>query len=141
MPELGERAVVLGASMGGLDAARVLADFFRTVTAIERDLLPPMTPLSDEGYRRVGIYMFCCRAARRSWMSSSPGFSMSWYTTVLPFGRTGRCPSSTLGGDQLSRRIWLVLDGSTAFHSQIHSQSRCRLRPDDDRRCHGRSGR
>ena len=38
--ELGERAVVLGASMGGLLAARVLADFFRTVTVVERDVLP-----------------------------------------------------------------------------------------------------
>ena len=40
MAELGERAVVLGASMGGLLAARVLADFFGTVTVIERDELP-----------------------------------------------------------------------------------------------------
>ena len=40
MPALGERAVVLGASMGGLLAARVLADFFGTVTVVERDLLP-----------------------------------------------------------------------------------------------------
>ncbi len=40
MPEPGERAVVLGASMGGLLAARVLADFFRTVTVVERDVLP-----------------------------------------------------------------------------------------------------
>ena len=40
MPELGERAVVLGASMGGLLAARVLADFFGTVTVVERDMLP-----------------------------------------------------------------------------------------------------
>jgi 2-polyprenyl-6-methoxyphenol hydroxylase-like FAD-dependent oxidoreductase len=40
MPELGERAVVLGASMGGLLAARVLADFFATVTVVERDVLP-----------------------------------------------------------------------------------------------------
>lgn len=40
MPELGERAVVLGASMGGLVAARVLADFFGTVTVVERDVLP-----------------------------------------------------------------------------------------------------
>jgi 2-polyprenyl-6-methoxyphenol hydroxylase-like FAD-dependent oxidoreductase len=40
MPELGERAVVLGASMSGLLAARVLADFFRTVTVVERDVLP-----------------------------------------------------------------------------------------------------
>jgi len=35
MPVLGERAVVLGASMGGLLAARVLADFYRTVTVID----------------------------------------------------------------------------------------------------------
>ena len=40
MPELGEHAVVLGASMGGLLAARVLADFFKTVTVVERDVLP-----------------------------------------------------------------------------------------------------
>jgi 2-polyprenyl-6-methoxyphenol hydroxylase-like FAD-dependent oxidoreductase len=40
MAGLGERAVVLGASMGGLLAARVLADFFETVTVVERDVLP-----------------------------------------------------------------------------------------------------
>jgi 2-polyprenyl-6-methoxyphenol hydroxylase-like FAD-dependent oxidoreductase len=40
MAGLGERAVVLGASMGGLLAARVLADFFNTVTVVERDVLP-----------------------------------------------------------------------------------------------------
>jgi 2-polyprenyl-6-methoxyphenol hydroxylase-like FAD-dependent oxidoreductase len=36
----GERAVVLGASMAGLLAARVLADFFDTVLVVERDVLP-----------------------------------------------------------------------------------------------------
>lgn len=36
----GERAVVLGASMGGLLAARVLSESYRTVTVVERDLLP-----------------------------------------------------------------------------------------------------
>ncbi|MGB5148769.1 MAG: 2-polyprenyl-6-methoxyphenol hydroxylase-like oxidoreductase [Mycobacterium sp.] len=40
MPALGERAVVLGASMGGLLAARVLADFYGSVTVVERDVLP-----------------------------------------------------------------------------------------------------
>jgi 2-polyprenyl-6-methoxyphenol hydroxylase-like FAD-dependent oxidoreductase len=40
MARLGERAVVVGASMGGLLAARVLADFFETVTVVERDVLP-----------------------------------------------------------------------------------------------------
>jgi len=49
MPVLGERAVVLGASMGGLLAARVLADFFRTVTVAERDELP------DDAANRRGV--------------------------------------------------------------------------------------
>ncbi len=49
MPVLGERAVVLGASMGGLLAARVLADFFETVTVIERD------ELSDDPVNRRGV--------------------------------------------------------------------------------------
>jgi 2-polyprenyl-6-methoxyphenol hydroxylase-like FAD-dependent oxidoreductase len=46
---LGERAIVLGASMGGLLAARVLADFFRTVMVIERDELP------DDPVNRRGV--------------------------------------------------------------------------------------
>jgi 2-polyprenyl-6-methoxyphenol hydroxylase-like FAD-dependent oxidoreductase len=46
---LGERAVVLGAGMAGLLAARVLADFFETVTIVERDKLP------DEPAVRRGV--------------------------------------------------------------------------------------
>jgi 2-polyprenyl-6-methoxyphenol hydroxylase-like FAD-dependent oxidoreductase len=48
MPELGEHAVILGASMGGLLAARVLADFYRNVTVVERDRLPA-TPVNRRG--------------------------------------------------------------------------------------------
>jgi 2-polyprenyl-6-methoxyphenol hydroxylase-like FAD-dependent oxidoreductase len=36
----GDHAVVLGASMGGLTAARVLADAYGHVTVVDRDLLP-----------------------------------------------------------------------------------------------------
>src|SRR6516225_2148779 len=49
MSRLGERAIVLGASMGGLLAARVLADFFGTVTVVERDELP------DDPANRRGV--------------------------------------------------------------------------------------
>jgi 2-polyprenyl-6-methoxyphenol hydroxylase-like FAD-dependent oxidoreductase len=38
--KLGGHAVVLGASMAGLVAARVLADFYDRVTVVERDVLP-----------------------------------------------------------------------------------------------------
>jgi 2-polyprenyl-6-methoxyphenol hydroxylase-like FAD-dependent oxidoreductase len=40
MKRIGERAVVIGASMGGLLAARALADFYRQVTVLERDAFP-----------------------------------------------------------------------------------------------------
>jgi 2-polyprenyl-6-methoxyphenol hydroxylase-like FAD-dependent oxidoreductase len=49
MQNLGDHAVVLGASMGGLLAARVLADFYRTVTVVERDVLP------DDPVNRRGV--------------------------------------------------------------------------------------
>src|SRR5246500_2896516 len=39
MARLGEHAVVLGASMAGLVAARALADFYETVSVVERDAL------------------------------------------------------------------------------------------------------
>ncbi len=41
MTTLGTRAVVLGASMSGLLAARVLADHYEHVVVVERDVLPP----------------------------------------------------------------------------------------------------
>jgi 2-polyprenyl-6-methoxyphenol hydroxylase-like FAD-dependent oxidoreductase len=47
--KLGEHAVVLGASMGGLLAARVLADFYDAVTVVERDVLP------DDRVNRRGV--------------------------------------------------------------------------------------
>jgi 2-polyprenyl-6-methoxyphenol hydroxylase-like FAD-dependent oxidoreductase len=37
--KLGKHAIVLGASMAGLLAARVLADFYTTVTVVERDIM------------------------------------------------------------------------------------------------------
>jgi 2-polyprenyl-6-methoxyphenol hydroxylase-like FAD-dependent oxidoreductase len=49
MAKVGNHAVVLGASMAGLLAARSLTDFFDTVTVVERD------PLPDAGTARRGV--------------------------------------------------------------------------------------
>jgi 2-polyprenyl-6-methoxyphenol hydroxylase-like FAD-dependent oxidoreductase len=49
MRKIGDHAVVLGASMGGLLAARVLADAYRRVTIVERD------PLPESGSDRKGV--------------------------------------------------------------------------------------
>jgi 2-polyprenyl-6-methoxyphenol hydroxylase-like FAD-dependent oxidoreductase len=46
---IGEHAVVIGAGLGGLLAARVLADRFEQVTVVERDALPA----ADESRRAV----------------------------------------------------------------------------------------
>jgi 2-polyprenyl-6-methoxyphenol hydroxylase-like FAD-dependent oxidoreductase len=40
MKRLGEHAIVIGASMGGLLSARALSDFYTTVTVLERDAFP-----------------------------------------------------------------------------------------------------
>ena len=40
MKRIGDHAIVIGASMGGLLAARALADDFETVTLLERDVFP-----------------------------------------------------------------------------------------------------
>ena len=40
MNRLGDHAIVIGASMGGLLAARALSDFYTTVTVLERDAFP-----------------------------------------------------------------------------------------------------
>jgi 2-polyprenyl-6-methoxyphenol hydroxylase-like FAD-dependent oxidoreductase len=40
MKNLGEHAIVIGASMGGLLAARALSDFYTNVTVLERDAFP-----------------------------------------------------------------------------------------------------
>jgi 2-polyprenyl-6-methoxyphenol hydroxylase-like FAD-dependent oxidoreductase len=49
MAKIGDHAVVLGASMAGLLAARTLSDFYDTVTVVERDLLP------DDAANRRGV--------------------------------------------------------------------------------------
>jgi 2-polyprenyl-6-methoxyphenol hydroxylase-like FAD-dependent oxidoreductase len=47
--QIGDRAVVLGASMAGLLAARVLTDAYAQVTVIDRDQLP------EAGTHRHGV--------------------------------------------------------------------------------------
>lgn len=49
MAQVARRAVVVGAGMGGLAAARALCDYFEEVLVLERD------DLSGEGSPRSGI--------------------------------------------------------------------------------------
>jgi 2-polyprenyl-6-methoxyphenol hydroxylase-like FAD-dependent oxidoreductase len=53
MAKIGNHAVVLGASMAGLLAARALSEFFDAVTVVERDPLPDIPP--DTAAARRGV--------------------------------------------------------------------------------------
>jgi len=52
MRQIGEHAVVLGAGMAGLVAARVLSDAYRRVTVVERDRFR-RTPNIGGAFRRT----------------------------------------------------------------------------------------
>jgi 2-polyprenyl-6-methoxyphenol hydroxylase-like FAD-dependent oxidoreductase len=49
IPNLGKRAIVVGAGLGGLSAARVLSDYFDEVMILDRDELP------DDAIPRPGV--------------------------------------------------------------------------------------
>jgi 2-polyprenyl-6-methoxyphenol hydroxylase-like FAD-dependent oxidoreductase len=49
MKKIAQQAIVIGASMGGLLAARALADYYQQVTVLERDILP------NPGKNRQGV--------------------------------------------------------------------------------------
>jgi 2-polyprenyl-6-methoxyphenol hydroxylase-like FAD-dependent oxidoreductase len=52
MAKIGDHAVVLGASMAGLLAARSLSEFFDTVTVVDRD---PLADTPSEACARRGV--------------------------------------------------------------------------------------
>jgi flavin-dependent dehydrogenase len=72
MRRIGDHAVVLGASLAGLLAARVLADAYGQVTIVERDPLPDRAE-HRKGVPRVGMPMSCSPEGHRSSTSCSRG--------------------------------------------------------------------
>jgi hypothetical protein len=72
----GEEAVVIGGSMAGLLAARVLADRFDRVTVIDRDRFPD-GPQFRKGVPQSGTSTPCLPAVSRSSSSSSPASKQS----------------------------------------------------------------
>jgi 2-polyprenyl-6-methoxyphenol hydroxylase-like FAD-dependent oxidoreductase len=100
---LGAHAVVLGAGMGGLLAARVLADHFERITVVERDLLP------DEARPRRGVpqaphvHLLLPRGGRLM-EDLFPGLLAELSEAGVPFSRD-------LGS------VYFKVNGHTFFHS------------------------
>lgn len=121
MDFLGERAVVLGGSIGGLLAARVLAEHYRSVTLVERDIL------TDEPAPRRGVPQGRhghVLLARSSLILADlfPGFSDDLIADGVP---------TLLGGEMSKIRLSLsgheiahTGDVPSAVDSQLHFASR-----------------
>ncbi|OBI86305.1 FAD-dependent oxidoreductase [Mycobacterium asiaticum] len=74
MEQRGDHAVVLGASMGGLLAARVLSEFFDRVTVVERDVLPT-DPVNRRGVPQGRLIHACLARLAQVLDELFPGFS------------------------------------------------------------------
>jgi len=70
---VGKRAVVLGGSMAGLSAARVLADGFEEVVIVERDAIPE-EPVSRNGAPQTSHPHAMLEAGRATLEDLFPGF-------------------------------------------------------------------
>ena len=73
LPKRGDRAVVLGAGMAGLSAARVLSDAFDEVTVVDRDPLPD-EPVARRGVPQAEHIHVLLRAGSSTLEDLFPGF-------------------------------------------------------------------
>ncbi|WP_067480537.1 FAD-dependent oxidoreductase [Nocardia amamiensis] len=103
-------AVIIGASLGGLFAARVLADTFPTVTVMDRDSLPdePMTRHCTPQSKHVHILL---ARGREIIDELFPGFTAQMIAAGCP---TGDCQSE-IGFHNDGRRLYRSPSGLVAL--------------------------
>jgi 2-polyprenyl-6-methoxyphenol hydroxylase-like FAD-dependent oxidoreductase len=70
---IANQAVVIGAGIGGLAAARVLADYFERVVVVERDTLPP-APAERAGTPQAKHAHVLLAGGQRALSAAFPGF-------------------------------------------------------------------
>jgi pimeloyl-ACP methyl ester carboxylesterase/2-polyprenyl-6-methoxyphenol hydroxylase-like FAD-dependent oxidoreductase len=102
MERIGERAVVIGASVGGLLTARALADAYERVTVLDRDTLPT----GVEGRRAVpqGRHAHALLARGQDCMEKLlPGFSAELIAAGAPSAASLEETRLVIGGRELAR--------------------------------------
>ena len=139
---IGENAVVIGASMAGLCAARVLADRFDHVTVVDRDTLPDAPTWRSQVPQGRHPHLLLARGARllEGWF---PGIvdelyaggaveidlaaDMHWYQG----GGVARRPPSSLRGPSMSRPFleWTVRTRLAALLQRHHPRRHQHRRP------------
>lgn len=86
--------MVIGASIAGLCAARVLSDFYSTVTVFERDELPEAPANRATVPQDRHLHMLMAPAGRRNSTACSPACCTTWWPRACPCLRTGRTVST-----------------------------------------------
>lgn len=123
---VGERAVVLGASMTGLLAARVLVDSYSTVTVVERDELA-----EGSGHRRgvpQGRQLHRVLARGQQVLEKLfPGLTEAMVDDGVPVGDVLGDSSVTLSGHRFRRlRTGLVVLSASRPLLEHHVRARVR---------------
>ena len=94
--QIGSHAIVLGASMAGLLAARVLADLYPRVTVVERDTLCDTATVRrgvPQGRHAHGLLMRGAQALEE--LFRFPTFSTNWSMAARPCSMARICRSCT----------------------------------------------
>jgi 2-polyprenyl-6-methoxyphenol hydroxylase-like FAD-dependent oxidoreductase len=100
-PVLGQRAIVIGASMAGLLAARVLSERFSQVIVLERDELP-FEPAARKGTPQVGHAHGLLARGKMIIEELFPGFTQALRERGAKAGEAGIELEVSVGGNPLA---------------------------------------
>jgi 2-polyprenyl-6-methoxyphenol hydroxylase-like FAD-dependent oxidoreductase len=114
MTRQGTHAVVLGAGIGGLLAARVLAGFYERVTVVERDELPEGTPPAPRRGVPQGRHLHVLLAGgARALEGLFPGLTAELVARGAPEVESPREVRGVFSGHELAR----AEEGVLTFHA------------------------
>ena len=136
---IGDHAIVIGASISGLLAARVLGDYFDRVTVLERDQLPDQAEIRS-GVPQAHHLHVLLRRGQISLNRFFPKFeeslddagvpAMRWMQDTCVLGQKGWLPQTDLGfaTRNCSRSLleWLIRGRLTAY-SNVCFQDNCQI--------------
>ena len=87
MKQVGQHAIVIGASMGGLLAARALTDYYQQVTLLERDTFPALRRAHPQGVLRDRPDLRDLQRPSVGWRSRSVVLANAMRPTCCPSRR------------------------------------------------------
>jgi 2-polyprenyl-6-methoxyphenol hydroxylase-like FAD-dependent oxidoreductase len=124
--QIGDRAVVLGASLAGLLAARVLTDAYGQVTLIDRDQLPE-TPMHRRGVPHARHIHALAARGQQALEELFPGLTAELVAHGVPAGDMLADARLYLGGHRLRRAqagVVLLCTSRPLLESRVRARVR-----------------